>query len=956
MLLLALSDGACAWFIGACRLRVLAGEVTVLGAVLCAGAEVDIVSPPFDGAAVARATGGNDLRLAAAGSAECAALLAELSAQGIARRGGCHCAAVALSHVPQLAGYLDGYAVGGTVLAHSPWSTAVRGACVGAVNGGVVGTLWPYALGNKDSLETVPAVPSSNGQGGATCRSVDRYIEAPAPWVGIADTIVGHATASLGYGAPRLLPVVVVTGPKGSGKSTFGRYLLHRLLAPRRGVPPSLAAEGGELSALECDVGGPRSFARVAWLDVDVGQPEHTVAGMLSLTIVDTPLLTPPHARTQFSANIALEFDEGIRTSGGSATVPVDVDVDVPHRNVVHVSTASASIVAAHFLGSTSPKTDPAGFAAATSNLIAVYRRHLASRGIPLIVNTHGWVRGAGYTATQALIDELSPSHLVVLDASAAAAGAAPLPAWDGGAYDDADGVPAEVDAAVEALPGDEGMTERGGSRSTIAAAARGGRGTGRRPGHLSHTEHFVMPTTVYQPWSTATRVDNGAGALRDVWGSNLVPVHFNVAAWHATPSPLIVRHMYSHPAASPESAASRSESAESPVGGRALPPRAARSPAELRWMRLMSYLLWRIRAPGDEREDSDDAHDGDGGADHISGQEGVCISEGPVEDDAAATDRVTDEARRAVDSPGTSSDNEIQMDTFAEEGDAAPRSERMQDSGASIQVSGGVDYVDDDGSDTLNDASGEVSVAETEDGPLSPDASASLLRASAAGDVLAVAHLMRASIAAALRTVFWRIQSEKREARAPTSGIASPAYALSTAAAVSVPLSDVIMLADAMEDLPVRAVIPDSCRCDGAEARCAACFAGVPANTVDAAHVFIGQLVGLCCRAHTDDAVTRASLLPCVGIGLVRSVDATSGTLTLVTPVPLRVLKRVNVLVGWAGGGALEMPPQLLFRGQPSADAYAVPAHTVVPAVSASARNSANRVNLKRARLGGGR
>nr|VDD20117.1 unnamed protein product [Brassica rapa] len=59
-------------------------------------------------------------------------------------------------------------------------------------------------------------------------------------------------------------PVALVCGPKDSGKSTFSRNLVKVLL---------------------------QRYKRVAYLDIDVGQPEFTLPGFLSLTVVDRSIL-----------------------------------------------------------------------------------------------------------------------------------------------------------------------------------------------------------------------------------------------------------------------------------------------------------------------------------------------------------------------------------------------------------------------------------------------------------------------------------------------------------------------------------------------------------------------------------------------------------------------------------------------------------------------------------------
>ena len=68
-------------------------------------------------------------------------------------------------------------------------------------------------------------------------------------------------------------PRVVICGAKGSGKSTFLRYTLNNLLHNNK----------------------RKSNGYVCIIDCDVGQPEIGPPGLISLSFVNTPLLSPPH-------------------------------------------------------------------------------------------------------------------------------------------------------------------------------------------------------------------------------------------------------------------------------------------------------------------------------------------------------------------------------------------------------------------------------------------------------------------------------------------------------------------------------------------------------------------------------------------------------------------------------------------------------------------------------------
>lgn len=64
--------------------------------------------------------------------------------------------------------------------------------------------------------------------------------------------------------APERIPVVVVKGPKRSGKSSLARASLNRLLG---------------------------DFERVAWLECDLGQGEFGPGGVVGLWLIDRPIL-----------------------------------------------------------------------------------------------------------------------------------------------------------------------------------------------------------------------------------------------------------------------------------------------------------------------------------------------------------------------------------------------------------------------------------------------------------------------------------------------------------------------------------------------------------------------------------------------------------------------------------------------------------------------------------------
>ncbi|KAK4046361.1 Polynucleotide 5'-hydroxyl-kinase grc3 [Microbotryomycetes sp. JL201] len=141
--------------------------------------------------------------------------------------------------------------------------------------------------------------------------------------------------------------IVMIEGPKRVGKSAFARQLVNTIL---------------------------QSHKEVAFLDTDLGQPEFTPPGCISLSIIDRPMLGPSFT-----------------------------NVSQPR--------------AIRFCGSTSPANDPAMYSAAVSSLVQTYRDGLQvsedSANMPLVVNTHGWNKGLGADLVRKLGLDLKPSHVV---------------------------------------------------------------------------------------------------------------------------------------------------------------------------------------------------------------------------------------------------------------------------------------------------------------------------------------------------------------------------------------------------------------------------------------------------------------------------------------------------------------------------------------------------------------
>ena len=150
---------------------------------------------------------------------------------------------------------------------------------------------------------------------------------------------------------------VMVTGPKSSGKSTFGRLLANRLLTR------SLA------------VARNKRRPDIAILDLDPGQPEYGVPGQISLIRVIEPVLKPSFCHP--------------------------------------LPGAGYEVIRSHSLASISPASDPDLYLDSARDIATHYRNTLGSS--PLIVNTPGWIQGTGLDLLTSLITDLRPTDVVYM-------------------------------------------------------------------------------------------------------------------------------------------------------------------------------------------------------------------------------------------------------------------------------------------------------------------------------------------------------------------------------------------------------------------------------------------------------------------------------------------------------------------------------------------------------------
>ncbi|KAF4334411.1 polynucleotide 5 hydroxyl-kinase grc3 [Fusarium beomiforme] len=148
----------------------------------------------------------------------------------------------------------------------------------------------------------------------------------------------------------------LICGPKSSGKSTFSRLFLNRLLT---------------------DPSQNRTSRSVVIMDLDPGQPEYAPVGTLSLVSVSKPNLGTPFTHP------------GIRD-------------------------AASGVVRCHSMASVTPASDPDLYLACAADLFDTYLRNFA--GVPIIINTPGWILGTGLDLLSALIKKMKPEEVLYIN------------------------------------------------------------------------------------------------------------------------------------------------------------------------------------------------------------------------------------------------------------------------------------------------------------------------------------------------------------------------------------------------------------------------------------------------------------------------------------------------------------------------------------------------------------
>lgn len=248
----------------------------------------------------------------------------------------------------------------------------------------------PNVHANPDATVVLIQYASTGVEGlGRICRVFENVFkpprDAPASEIGIPELrLVSHSTkdtlpfilppsweAGLAYVDPAsnsktditVTPLCVVKGPKKSGKSTFSRTLLNRLL---------------------------NRYRRVAFLECDVGQSEFTPGGMVALTIIESHVFGPPftHPSLPYRAQYI-----------GSST---------PRANPSYYLSAIQSLLETYKLEVHIPAlTDTSSSSDGRVEDV-----------IPLVVNTMGWTKGLGADLNAQIEALAEPSYVFEIEGS----------------------------------------------------------------------------------------------------------------------------------------------------------------------------------------------------------------------------------------------------------------------------------------------------------------------------------------------------------------------------------------------------------------------------------------------------------------------------------------------------------------------------------------------------------
>lgn len=208
------------------------------------------------------------------------------------------------------------------------------------------GSLWNEVGQTEDTTRQTYQILSNSADGPKKAMLQD--LRSPAEW--------NKKVAEFSKERRQTPPVVLVCGPKSSGKSTFSRLLTNRLVT---GIGNNKE----------------RVWPGVAILDIDPGQPEFSPPGVISLVRVEQPNLMPPFG----------------------------------HPTLVNTK----YILRSHALASVTPASDIEQYEECVLDLYNSYKS--SHKDHPLLINTPGWIQGTGLGMLMDLISKVRPTEVIYM-------------------------------------------------------------------------------------------------------------------------------------------------------------------------------------------------------------------------------------------------------------------------------------------------------------------------------------------------------------------------------------------------------------------------------------------------------------------------------------------------------------------------------------------------------------
>ena len=193
----------------------------------------------------------------------------------------------------------------------------------------------------------------------------------PRSWITGVDTVAKRKVSSAH------VPIkMLVCGAKGTGKSTLLRFSVNSLL---------------------------NYFPSVAVIDCDLGQPELTPPGMVSLQVISEPIVTPSHLHLRdpemafFLGDVSAKQNPARLLSAIGALFNRYTKMQADMHDAYNAKVTAAT----------------------NNNIFTAFDPDVTTKGrgdcIPLLINTDGWIRYTGAEILSAIVRMINPTDILHL-------------------------------------------------------------------------------------------------------------------------------------------------------------------------------------------------------------------------------------------------------------------------------------------------------------------------------------------------------------------------------------------------------------------------------------------------------------------------------------------------------------------------------------------------------------